>query len=103
LLRWLRPPVANAGWGAARVEVWGRRGRAREAIVYGVIEQTSTAAGTVLAVTTAGLAGVLDVLGEKEPVGVHGLATLVEPVPFLAELANRGVRAAVFEGIPVAS
>jgi hypothetical protein len=103
LLRWLRPPMANAGWGATRVEVWGTRGRAREAMVYGVIEQTSTAAGTVLAVTTAGLAGVLDVLSEPRPVGVHGLATLVEPIPFLAELSNRGVRAAVFEGVPVAS
>jgi hypothetical protein len=33
---------------------------------------------------------------------VHGLAALVEPVPFLDELAQRGVRAAVFEGVPVA-
>ena len=57
----------------------------------------------ILAVTTAGLAGVLDVLSEPRPVGVHGLATLVEPIPFLAELSNRGVRAAVFEGVPVAS
>jgi hypothetical protein len=103
LLRLLRPPMANAGWGATRVEVWGRRGQAREAVVYGVIEQTSTAAGTVLAVTTAGLAGALDVLAEPRPVGVHGLGTLVEPIPFLAELASRGVRAAVFEGVPVAS
>ncbi len=37
----------------------------------------------------------------KQP-GVRGLAGLVEPVPFLAELAQRGVRAAVFEGVPVA-
>ncbi len=62
VLRWLRPPVPGAGWGAARVEVWGSRGRARESIVYGVIEQTSTAAGSVLAVTAAALAGALDVL-----------------------------------------
>jgi hypothetical protein len=103
LLRWLRTPTANAGWGATRVEVWGTRGRTREVMVYGVIEQTSTAAGTVLAVTTAGLAGALDVLSEERPVGVHGLATLVEPIPFLAELSNRGVRAAVFEGVPIAS
>lgn len=103
VLRWLRPPMSNAGWGATRVEVWGSRGHTREPIVYGVIEQTSTAAGTVLAVATAGLAGALDVLTDPRPVGVHGLATLVEPIPFLAELANRGVRAAVFEGVPVAS
>ncbi len=103
VLRWLRPPMSNAGWGATRVEVWGSRGQTREPIVYGVIEQTSTAAGTVLAVTAAGLAGALDVLTEPRPVGVHGLATLVEPIPFLAELSSRGVRAAVFEGVPVAS
>jgi hypothetical protein len=103
LLRWFHPPIVNAGWGAARVEVWGSRGRARETIVYGVIEQTSTAAGTVLAVTAAGLAGALDVLADPRPTGAHGLATLVEPIPFLAELSNRGVRAAVFEGVPVAS
>ncbi len=103
LLRWLRPVPNNSGWGAARVEVWGTRGRTRETIVYGVIEQTSTAAGTVLAVTTAALAGLLDVLTPERPVGAHGLATLVEPIPFLAELASRGVRAAVFEGVPVAT
>ncbi|HEX4776384.1 MAG TPA: hypothetical protein VFW74_06405 [Acidimicrobiia bacterium] len=103
VLRWLRPPVPGSGWGAARVEVWGSRGRARESIVYGVIEQTSTAAGSVLAVTVAGLAGALDVLPTPAPVGAHGLAALTAPVPFLAELAARGVRAAVFEGVPVAS
>jgi len=37
----------------------------------------------------------------KQP-GVQGLGLLLEPVPFLAELAQRGVRAAVFEGVPVA-
>jgi hypothetical protein len=103
VLRWLRPPAVGVGWGAARVEVWGTRGRTRETIVYGVIEQTSTAAGTVLAMTAAGLAGALDVLDTPRPTGVHGLATLANPVPFLAELANRGVRAAVFEGVPVAT
>jgi hypothetical protein len=30
--------------------------------------------------------------------GAAGLAELVEPLPFLQELARRGVRAAVFEG-----
>jgi hypothetical protein len=32
---------------------------------------------------------------------VHGPGVLFEPVPMLAELAQRGVRAAVFEGVPV--
>jgi hypothetical protein len=103
VLRWLRPPMAGSGWGAARVEVWGSRGRARDTVVYGVIEQTSTAAGTVLAITAAGLAGAIDVLESPRPTGVHGLATLAAPIPFLGELAHRGVRAAVFEGVPVAT
>ena len=30
--------------------------------------------------------------------GAAGLAALVEPIPFLAALAERGVRAAAFEG-----
>jgi hypothetical protein len=36
-----------------------------------------------------------------ESPGVHGLASLVDPVPFLAELAQRGVKAAAFEGVEV--
>jgi hypothetical protein len=36
--------------------------------------------------------------GEVRRRGAGGLASLVEPLPFLAELARRGVRAAIFEG-----
>ena len=109
------PPVRNAlvalvgrrplddGWGAARIEVWGWRGDARDAIVYGVIERPAVAAGTVLAVTAARLAGALPTVTlAREPVGAFGLGTLVEPAPFLAELARRGVKAAAFEGVAVA-
>jgi len=91
----------EGSWGAARVEVCGRRGRARELLVYGVIERMATAAGTVLAVTAAQLGGALQ-LGATLAPGVHGLGALVEPVAFLGELARRGVRAAVFEGVAVA-
>jgi hypothetical protein len=54
------------------------------------------AAGAVLGVTALWLAG----LGPTPiaPTGAHGLAALVDPVPFLGELARRGVKAAVFEG-----
>jgi hypothetical protein len=94
----------DEGWGSTRVEVWGWRGRTRESMVYGVIDRTAIAAGTVLALTTARLAGAAPGLAARSgpPVGVHGLAALVEPVPFLAELARRGVKAAVFEGVAVA-
>jgi len=91
------------GWGALRVEVWGWRGQARESIVYGAIERPAVAAGTVLAVTAARLAGALpEIAFRAEPIGAHGLGTLVEPAPFLAELARRGVKAAAFEGTAAA-
>ena len=88
-------------WGAIRVEVWGTRGPVREPVVYGAIERTEIAAGTVLALTVAALAGVLPGLVASRP-GVHGLGRLVAPRAFLAELAHRGVKVAVFEGVPVA-
>jgi len=99
-LAWPRRRDPEGTWGALRVEVWGRRGSAREVIVYGAIERTAIAAGTVLAVTTAGLLGLDGVVGHDP--GVTGLGARVRPQPFLAELAARGVKAAVFEGVPVA-
>jgi hypothetical protein len=86
-------------WGAARVDVWGRRDGSFDCIVYGVVERTSVAAGAVLAVVAARLGGALEP-ALHEP-GVHGLATLLDPVTFLAELSERGVRAAAFEGVAV--
>ncbi|MGZ8733835.1 MAG: saccharopine dehydrogenase family protein [Acidimicrobiia bacterium] len=91
---------APEGWGATRVEVHGTRGSARELIVYGVVERTAVAAGTVLALVAAHLSGAL-VLGAPGPAGVHGAGELVDPVRFLAELSRRGVKAAVFEGVAV--
>ena len=43
-------------WGAARVEVWGRRDGTLDCVVYGVVERTAVAAGAVLAVTRRGSA-----------------------------------------------
>jgi hypothetical protein len=99
--RWLRRRDPEGTWGAIRVEVWGRRGAAREPIVYGAIERTAIAAGTVLGVTTAALAGALPGL-LKPSAGVFGLGSVAEPRAFLAELSRRGVKAAIFEGVPVA-
>jgi hypothetical protein len=101
---WLGRRGLDEGWGSTRVEVWGWRGQARESMVYGLIDRTAIAAGTVLAVTAARLAGIAPGLAARSgpASGVHGLAALVEPVPFLAELARRGVKAAVFEGVTVA-
>jgi hypothetical protein len=86
-------------WGAARVEVWGRRDGTFDCTVYGVVERTAVAAGAVLAVVGAHLAGALEPRLDRP--GVHGLGALLDPVPFLAELAQRGVRAAAFEGVAV--
>ncbi len=90
-----------AGFGAVRAEVWGWRGAERATVVYGVIERTAVAAGTVLGTAAAWLAGALPDVGEPEA-GAHDLGSAVKPVPFLAELARRGVKAAVFEGVAVA-
>jgi hypothetical protein len=90
------------GWGAVRVEAWGWRGTARTSVVYGVIERTAVAAGTVLGVTGAWLGGAIPGLATMAGPGASGLGSVVEPVPFLAELARRGVKAAAFEGVAVA-
>jgi len=88
-------------WGAVRVEVHGCRAGRREVVVYGAVGRTASMAGTVLALSAAHLAGALELGPRPAPAGVHGLAALVDPVRFLAELAARGVRAAAFEGVPV--
>jgi hypothetical protein len=100
-----RPRGRGSGFdptfGAMRAEVWGWRGTARDTVVYGVIERTAVAAGTVLGVAAAWLAGALPEVGDRV-LGASGLGTAVKPVPFLAELARRGVKAAVFEGVAIA-
>ncbi|MDQ1436463.1 MAG: hypothetical protein QOK43_92 [Acidimicrobiaceae bacterium] len=91
----LRRPHPEGIIGAVRVEVRGRRGSGRDVRVLGAIDRPAVAAGAV-----AGLAAVWAVDGRLARRGAGGLATLVdEPVPFLQELARRGVKAAVFEGV----
>jgi hypothetical protein len=41
--------------------------------------------------------------GRLRRVGAAGLAEMVEPIPFLAALAERGVKAATFQGAAAAS
>jgi saccharopine dehydrogenase-like NADP-dependent oxidoreductase len=87
----LRPPHPDSGLGAIRVEVRGQRGTARDVTVLGAIDRPAVAAGAVAAIAavTVGRGGVRP--------GAGGLARL-EPVPFLSELARRGVKAAAFVG-----
>jgi saccharopine dehydrogenase-like NADP-dependent oxidoreductase len=90
----LRRPHAEGAIGAVRVEVRGRRGAATDARVLGAIDRPGVAAGAVAAVAAAWAAD-----GRLARPGAAGLAELVpEPVPFLHDLAGRGVRAAVFAG-----
>jgi hypothetical protein len=89
----LRAPHPEGGPGAARVEVRGRRGAARVVQVLGAMDRPAVAAGTVAAVTAVAA-------GKRQlrRNGAGGLAELVDPLWFLSLLAQRGVKAAVFEG-----
>ncbi len=89
----LWPTHPEGGPGAIRVELRGSQGNGHDVLVLGAMDRPAVAAGAVAAVATSWAAG-----GQLRRAGSAGLAELVEPLPFLAELARRGVRAAVFEG-----
>ncbi len=91
--------ATTASGARACVDVWGKREDGHNCVVYGVVERTEVVAGAVLAVTAAQLGGALGPRIDNP--GVHGLGVLVEARPFIAELAERGVRVAVFEGAAV--
>lgn len=89
----LRPPPAEGGIGAVRVELRGRVGIERRVLVLGAIERPAVAAGAVAACTT------LHVLaGHAEP-GAYGLAGIEQPLPLLRSIGNCGVRPMRFEGV----
>jgi len=89
----LTRPLPEGDLGALRVEVAGTQGLTRDARVVGAIDRPAVAAGAV-----AALAARWAVDGRLSRPGAAGLASLVEPGPFLAVLAERGVKVAVFEG-----
>ena len=89
----LRPPHPEGELGAIRVEVRGAEGQARDDRVLGAVDRPAVAAGAV-----AAQAARWAVEGRLSRPGAAGLAALVEPGPFLATLADRGVKVAVFEG-----
>ena len=89
----LWPTHPEGGPGAVRIELRGQREGASEVLVYGVMDRPAVAAGAV------GALAVQEVLaGSVRRRGAAGLAELFDPLPFLQELARRGVRAAIFEG-----
>lgn len=91
----LRKPHPEGTVGAVRVELRGRRGESRDIVILGAMDRPGVAAGCVAALA-ASWAGD----GRLERTGAAGLGELVAPVPFLAELARRGVKAAAFDGVP---
>jgi saccharopine dehydrogenase-like NADP-dependent oxidoreductase len=91
----LRKPHPEGTIGAVRVELRGIRAGAREVAILGAMDRPGVAAGCVAAV-----AAIWAATGRTAHAGAGGLAGLVAPTPFLTELARRGVRAAVFDGVP---
>lgn len=89
----LRRPHPEGDLGAIRVEVRGMQVPARDDRVLGVIDRPAIAAGVVSALAARWAAD-----GRLLRAGAAGLATLVEPGPFLSVLADRGVKVAIFEG-----
>jgi saccharopine dehydrogenase-like NADP-dependent oxidoreductase len=89
----LRKPHPEGGPGAIRVEVRGRRGTAVDVEVLGAMDRPAVAAGAVAALSAVALYD-----GDARRTGAGGLATLLDPLPLLTELARRGVKAAAFEG-----
>ena len=88
----LRRPHPEGRIGAVRVEVRGRRDGATVVEVAGAIDRPAVAAGAV-----AGLAARRIASGAVAP-GVHGLSSIDDTTSFLGDLADLGVRAAVFVG-----
>ena len=89
----LRRPHPEGQLGAVRVEVRGRQGQPRSDRVLGAVDRPALAAGAVAAVAARWA-----VDGRLNRTGAAGLAELADPGPFLATLADRGVKAAVFVG-----
>ena len=87
----LRRPHPEAGLGAVRVEVQGRGDDGIRVEILGAMDRPGVAGGAVAALTAIELGA-----GRGRRTGAAGLAELVEPKPFLAELARRGVKAARF-------
>jgi saccharopine dehydrogenase-like NADP-dependent oxidoreductase len=86
----LRPPHPEGGLGAVRVEVRGQGPDGIAVAITGAMDRPAIAGGAVAALTAVEIAE-----GRARP-GAFGLASLVEPKPFLRELARRGVKVATF-------
>jgi hypothetical protein len=88
----LRRPHDDGGIGGIHVEIRGRRAGVTDSAVLGAADQVSVGAATVAAVA------VLWALSGLIAPGARGVGAIDDSTGFLAELARRGVRAAMFEG-----
>ena len=89
----LRPPHAEGGLGAVRVELRGARAGARETLVLASVERAGIAAGAVAA------AAAVKVAAPRVRTGAFGLADpAVDSTAVLADLARRGVKVHRFVG-----
>ncbi len=89
----LRPPHADGGPGALRVEVWGRRDGDRDVVVYAATDNPAyvTAVSAVAAVEAIGN-------GRLAATGVSTLSSTTDPTWFLGRYDEAGVVASTFEG-----
>lgn len=93
----LRPPHADGGPGAVRVEVRGRIDGRFETLVYAVAADPSRGAGVVGACTALAIAAperTVDAL----PSGAFGLSELDDPVLLLRATIAAGLRISTFDG-----
>lgn len=88
----LRPPHADGGPGALRVEVRGRRDRAVETVILGMIDHPSVATGAMTSVAVG------ELLAGRVAHGAAGLAAWPDPARLLSLLWPLGVRVASFDG-----
>jgi hypothetical protein len=88
----LRKPHPEGLVGAVRVEVRGRRAGVQDVTVLGALDRPAVAAGAVAALSARWA------LQGRLPTGAFGLGAVSDPVPFLAELAQVGIKAAIFDG-----
>lgn len=97
--KWLpmmRRPHPEGMIGAVRAEVRGWKSEVRNAVVLGALDRPAVAAGVMAAVI-----GEFAVEGKLARSGAGGVADMVvETTPVLSRLAEKGVKAAVFEGTP---
>ncbi|MCP3854131.1 MAG: hypothetical protein GY745_07855 [Actinomycetia bacterium] len=89
----LRPPHADAGVGAVRVEVRGLIDGGHDVMVYGATERAGVAAATVAVVAAEEALG-----GRLGGPGSRGLVPDVDPVSYLRSLRSRGLGVAQFAG-----